>query len=65
MNFIISGLSDYEGFRCELYRDTDLFIVCFDIGNPQSLENVQEIVSFDTLIISNQHYYVCVLRDIM
>ena len=39
------GLGDYEGFRCELYKDTDLFIVCFDIGNPRSLENVQEVVS--------------------
>jgi len=39
----LSGLGEYEGFRCELYKDTDLFIVCFDIGNPQSLENVQEV----------------------
>jgi len=39
----LSGCAEYDGFRCEMYRDTDLFLVCFDIGNPQSLENTQEI----------------------
>ena len=44
IDLCFSGLEDYDGFRCQLYKDTDLFIVCFDIGNPKTLENVQEVV---------------------
>ncbi|XP_066926236.1 uncharacterized protein [Clytia hemisphaerica] len=39
----LSGCSDYDGLRIELYRDTDLFLVCFDIGNSESLDAAIDI----------------------
>lgn len=36
----ISGLDDYESIRRELYRDSDVILVCFDIGHPASLQSV-------------------------
>ncbi|XP_046849351.1 ras-like GTP-binding protein RHO [Xenia sp. Carnegie-2017] len=36
----ITGMDDYSSFRYELYEGTDVFLVCFDIGSPSSLESV-------------------------
>lgn len=36
----ISGLDHYESIRRELYRDSDVILVCFDIGQPLSLQSV-------------------------
>ncbi|XP_048579143.1 rho-related GTP-binding protein RhoB [Nematostella vectensis] len=35
-----SGLENYESIRRQMYLDTDVFLVCFDIGNPSSLQSV-------------------------
>lgn len=36
----ISGLEDYESIRREMYRDSDVILICFDIGHPPSLQSV-------------------------
>lgn len=38
------GHEDYDGLRVELYRDADVFLVCFDIGNPDSLKSADDMV---------------------
>ena len=42
--FFSSGHEDYDGLRVELYQDADVFLVCFDIGNPDSLESAEDMV---------------------
>lgn len=39
----LSGHEDYDGLRVELYRDADVFLVCFDIGNPDSLKSADDM----------------------
>lgn len=36
----LSGLEDYESIRREMYRDSDVILICFDIGHPPSLQSV-------------------------
>lgn len=36
----ISGLEDYDSIRREMYRDSDVILICFDIGHPPSLQSV-------------------------
>lgn len=36
----ISGLDDYESIRREMYRDSAVILICFDIGHPPSLQSV-------------------------
>ena len=38
--FHYAGLEDYESIRREMYRDSDVILICFDIGHPPSLQNV-------------------------
>ena len=38
------GHEDYDGLRVELFQNADIYLVCFDIGNPASLENVLDVV---------------------
>lgn len=38
MSFL--GLEDYESIRREMYRDSDVILICFDIGHPPSLQSV-------------------------
>lgn len=35
-----SGLELWDSLRQEMYRDTDVFLICFDIGNPDTLTSV-------------------------
>ena len=42
--FFSLGHEDYDGLRVELYQDADVFLVCFDIGNPNSLESAEDMV---------------------
>jgi len=42
---IYAGCSEYDGLRVQLYRDTDLFLVCFDIGDTDSLDAAIDNVS--------------------
>ncbi|XP_031558882.1 GTP-binding protein RHO1-like [Actinia tenebrosa] len=35
-----SGLENYESIRRYMYAETDVFLLCFDIGNPSSLDNI-------------------------
>jgi len=39
----LSGHEDYDGLRVELFQNADIYLVCFDIGNPASLENVLDV----------------------
>ena len=34
------GLEDYDSIRREMYRDSDVILICFDIGHPPSLQSV-------------------------
>ena len=51
----IRGQEDYERLRPLSYPDTDVFLVCFSVVSPFSLENVKEKVidnsSFCVMII--------------
>eukprot|EP00794_Sanderia_malayensis_P000552 gene552-1209_t len=38
----LSGQEEYDGLRIELYHNADVFLVCFDIGNPNSLTNIDD-----------------------
>ncbi|XP_057312998.1 uncharacterized protein LOC130654435 isoform X2 [Hydractinia symbiolongicarpus] len=38
----LSGCIEYDGLRYELYKDTDMFLICFDIGDFSTLQNVTE-----------------------
>ena len=33
-------MDDYDSIRRELYRDSDVILICFDIGHPPSLQSV-------------------------
>ncbi|XP_020904055.1 ras-like GTP-binding protein rhoA isoform X3 [Exaiptasia diaphana] len=35
-----SGLENYESIRRCMYSETDVFLLCFDIGNPSSLQSI-------------------------
>jgi len=41
--FDTAGQSDYEQIRSLMYEDTDVVVICYNIGNPNSLQNVTEI----------------------
>ena len=43
-----TGLEDYESIRREMYRDSDVILICFDIGHPPSLQSVVNKVQKDT-----------------
>lgn len=36
----ISGLENFDSIRREMYRDSDVILICFDIGHPPSLKSV-------------------------
>ena len=57
--FYFSGCSDYDGLRIELYRDTDLFLVCFDIGNSDSLDVAIDNVSFFHILLKIEIIEAC------
>ena len=42
------GLEDYESIRREMYRDSDVILICFDIGHPPSLQNVVNKVGINS-----------------
>ncbi|KAL0202750.1 hypothetical protein M9458_000768 [Cirrhinus mrigala] len=37
-----AGLEDYNGLRPIYYRQTDVFLICFSLVDPRSLENIHE-----------------------
>lgn len=37
---VVSGQEDYDRLRPLSYQEADLVLVCFDVTNPTSLENV-------------------------
>lgn len=39
-----SGLEDFDSIRREMYRDSDVILICFDIGHPPSLKSVVDKV---------------------
>ncbi|KAI8846003.1 cell division control protein [Chytriomyces cf. hyalinus JEL632] len=41
--FCTSGQADYPRLRHLFYPDTGIFLVCFSVVNPNSLQNVQEL----------------------
>ena len=55
-----AGLEDYESIRREMYRDSDVILICFDIGHPPSLQNVVNKVD---LTYSELLRYFHLLRD--
>ena len=38
-------MDDYRSIRLELYRGADVFLVCFDIGRPATLQSVIDKVN--------------------
>ena len=42
--FFISGSSEYDHVRPLSYSDVTVFVVCFDISNSSTLDNVQRKV---------------------
>ena len=42
--YLPSGLEDFDSIRKEMYRDSDVILICFDIGHPPSLTSVVEKV---------------------
>lgn len=40
-----TGMDDYTRLRRLSYEDVHVVVICFDISNPDSLENVEEMVS--------------------
>lgn len=49
-----SGLSDYDTLRPVGYPDTDVIILCFSIGEPDSLVNIEERVRIAPTTIQAQ-----------
>ena len=49
--FDTAGQEDYDHIRHLSYPQTDIFIVCFSVVSPSSLENVREKVSLDIFFI--------------
>ncbi|KAF6775228.1 hypothetical protein AHF37_05724 [Paragonimus kellicotti] len=43
--FDTAGQEDYDRLRPLSYPQTDVFLVCFSVANPASLENAKEKVS--------------------
>ena len=46
-----AGQSDYDRLRPLSYRDTDIFLVCFSVVNPDSFINVK-----DKWVVEVQHH---------
>jgi len=46
-----SGLENYESIRRCMYDGTDVFLLCFDIGNPVSLQSIVNKVTMETAMI--------------
>ena len=42
---LFTGLELWDSLRHEMYRDTDVFLICFDIGNPATLKSAVDLVS--------------------
>ena len=40
-----AGQISYEKLRKHLYKDVDVFLICFSVVNPSSYSNVKEKVS--------------------
>jgi len=45
-----TGQEDYDRLRPLSYPQTDVFLVCFALDNPSSLENVRAKVGFKCLV---------------
>ena len=39
-----AGVEDYDRLRPLSYPDSHVILICFDIGHPDSLENIEEKV---------------------
>ena len=52
--FFVFPQEDYDRLRPLSYPDTDVFLICYSVGAPASLENVEECwnveVYFKTLM---------------
>ena len=42
--FDSAGQEEYAGLRALSYPQTDIFLICFSVINPQSFENIKTIV---------------------
>ena len=64
---IFPGLEEhYDSFRQLNYEDSDVFLMCFSINNPDSLENIKkkwtpEVRHFCPKGISDYSFYVIFL----
>ncbi len=59
------GHEDYDGLRIELYKDADIFLVCFDIGNPESLTNADDVVGQPFYILFNYARYIYQMNHVI
>ena len=50
--FDTAGQEDYDRLRPLSYPQTDVFLVCFSVVSPSSLENVKEKVRFFFSLLS-------------
>jgi len=48
--FDTAGQEDYDRLRVLSYPHTSVFLVCFSVVSPASLENVEEKVGLGTLV---------------
>lgn len=44
-----SGNEGHDRLRALDYLDVDVYCICFDIGNPDSLDNIEEKVKSDSV----------------
>lgn len=55
-----SGHDDYDRLRPIGYPDTDIIVLCFSIGEPESLVNIEERVGVSPTTIQAQlTHYTC------
>lgn len=50
-----NGLEEYIKLGRLSYEDEHVVLTCFDIGDPDSFKNIEQVVSFAALVSSEQH----------
>ena len=54
--FDTAGQEDYDAIRPLSYAHTDVFLICFSVVSPSSLENVVEKVILSFLLLKPNYF---------